>query len=76
MSVMLKVVVFSILSLALNGLITLYRDRAQERYMFVVDHVNRATGEASKTRESLQYVARQMSLKSKAANVNIVVELK
>ena len=36
--------------------------------MFVVDHVNRATGEASKTRESLQYVARrQMSLKSKKA---------
>ena len=57
---------FSILSLALNGLITLYRDRKQERYMFVVDHVNRATGEASKMRESLQYVAsRQMSLKSK-----------
>ena len=69
---------FSNLSLALNGLITLYRDRKQERYMFVVDHVNRATGEASRTRESLQYVARrQMSLKLKKATTgNVVVEIK
>ena len=51
---------FSVLTLSLNGIITLYRDRKQERFMFVVDHIYRETGEVSKIRHSEKYVARRM----------------
>jgi uncharacterized membrane protein YecN with MAPEG domain len=51
---------FSVFGLSLKGIIALYCDQKQERYMFIVDHIFRETGEVSKIRHSEKYVARRM----------------